>query len=105
MGIKSENSAVAKVSDSAIRGDGGDIEEQLIKMPFVTGLCITSAYLFGIRLTEFPAPLSNGFVGQYNATGEGAIITRQTRLSYVRRSSRAFQNVSSISVIRKSRST
>jgi hypothetical protein len=104
MGIKSENSAVAKGSDSTIRGDGGDFEEQLIKMPFVTGLCTTSAYLLGILLTEFPAPLSNGFVGKYNATGEGAIITRQTRLSHGRGSSRAFQNVSSISVIRKGRS-
>jgi hypothetical protein len=39
-----------------------DFEEDFIKMPFVTGLRPASAQHSGIRLTEFPAPLTNRLV-------------------------------------------
>jgi hypothetical protein len=39
-----------------------DFEEDFIKMPFVGGLRRASAQLLGIRLTEFPAPLTNRLV-------------------------------------------
>jgi hypothetical protein len=46
-----------------------DFKKHLIEMPFVASLCRASTHLVGILLAEFPAPVSNGFIGQYNAAG------------------------------------
>ena len=46
-----------------------DVNKHLIEMPFVASLRTASTHLVGILLAEFPAPLSNGLVGQYNAAG------------------------------------
>ena len=46
-----------------------DFKKQLIEMPFVASLRTALTQLLGILLAEFPARLSNGLVGQYNAPG------------------------------------
>ncbi len=48
---------------------GADFKKPLIEMPFVASLRTASPQLVGRVLAEFPAALSNGFVGQYNAAG------------------------------------
>ena len=40
-----------------------DFKKHLIEMPFVASLRTASTHLVGRVLAEFPAPLSNGFVG------------------------------------------
>ena len=45
-----------------------DGEEDLIEMPFVTGLCPPSAQLVGRVLAKFLAPLPDRFIGEDDPT-------------------------------------